>query len=261
MQTSSESPAAQPLKADLQAWIEDNDLGGEGTYWFLRWKRHPTRTQPDLILSFLTDLRHVIFCLPWDGNDPAASSRLRYEFDQIVERHGYVFKIVGNASGYFFKRTARHRSTKMSEANRLVCQLPNGVELTVCKTSKHFTVRYVERFLSQAMVYLKHQADNLKTALYTGPYGVTEMYGRTVAGRMQLSHMNAEPMPVPLWNQAVLAAYSRAHLVRQMLDDLPGWRKNVEEHDGFMREAVGMLDKPGGDLLAMAALIKRPPKT
>jgi hypothetical protein len=78
---------------------------------------------------------------------------------------------------------------------------------------------------------------------------------------MQLSRMNAEPMPVALWNQAVLAAYSRAHLVRQMLDDLPGWRKKVEEHDGFVREAVGMLDKPGGDLLAMAALIKRPPKT
>jgi hypothetical protein len=110
------------------------------------------------------------------------------------------------------------------------------------------------------MVYLKHQTKNLKPALYTGPYGATAIYGRKDMGRMQLSCPDSEPMAVTLWNEAVLAAYSRVHLVKQMLDELPVWRKNVEKDEGFVHEAVGMLNKPGGDLLAMAAMIKRPPR-
>jgi hypothetical protein len=42
-----------------------------------------------------------------------------------------------------------------------------------------------------------------------------------------------------------------------MLEQLPAYREAAEKEGGWMREVVGLLDKPGGLLQAFEAMMKR----
>ena len=145
----------------------------------------------------------------------------------------------------------------MKDSSVIFCNLRHGVKLTVWNTSKHMNIRAVGDFLAKALEHFKHHRDVLKTDRYTaGNYSGPAMAGRRVLGSIQLMCRNEEGLTAALWTDVVISAYSSVNTVEQMLEELPVWQKAVEKEDGYLREVVGMLEKPGGDLLAMAAMIK-----
>jgi hypothetical protein len=145
----------------------------------------------------------------------------------------------------------------MNASDALFCDLRHGIQLAIWNSSGHLTIREVEELLNGAMEYFKELSKNLKTALYTGgPYCVTAKKGQKILGKVQLSCSNTEGLTVTSWCESVIDAYVRANTVVQMLEALPQWQKDAESGGGYVRKVVGILDKPGGDLLALEMMIK-----
>jgi len=141
------------------------------------------------------------------------------------------------------------------------CDLPHGLRLKIWNTSGRLPVRLVTVFLARAMDDFSYEMDKAVSGVYDGGnYRSIVKDGQKVLGGLEVSYPNDEGrLPARLWHKAVVYAYTRANLVRKMAESRPMWEEmlSAEGREGFAREAVGMLDKRGGDLLAMAAMIKR----
>jgi hypothetical protein len=111
------------------------------------------------------------------------------------------------------------------------------------------------------MEHFKHHRDVLKTDRYKGkPFCQTFSSGRgKKAARLATMQLSCpEVLTAALWTDASISAYTAVNAVEQMVERLAMWREAVAR-DGqspFLREVVGMLDKPGGDLKAMEMMLK-----
>lgn len=149
----------------------------------------------------------------------------------------------------------------MAAQNELTYLLRHGIQLAVWNSSGRMTIKDLADFLAEAMRHFKNQRDDPKTGAYTGPpYRETAHAKQKILGTMQLSYP-AGPIEqfrtVALWTEAVIDAYSNANTVEQMLEQLPAYRQAADKEGGWIREVVGLLVKPGGDLQAMEVMMKR----
>jgi hypothetical protein len=76
----------------------------------------------------------------------------------------------------------------------------------------------------------------------------------------EASHPNKDGLSAALWGEAVIHAYSCANAIKHMRESLPDWQTADKRDSGEMVEVIKMLDKPGGDLLGFATMLKRAPR-
>ena len=149
----------------------------------------------------------------------------------------------------------------MKVSDGIFCDLRHGVKLEIYSEPGKLKVQMVGDFLAKAMEHFKHHRDVLKTDRYKGnPFCQTFSSGRgrkaTKLATMQLRC--PEVLTAALWTDATINAYTTVNTVEQMVEGLAMWREAVAR-DGqspFLREVVGVLDKPGGDLKAMEMILK-----
>jgi hypothetical protein len=89
------------------------------------------------------------------------------------------------------------------------------------------------------------------------PYRFSINAGRKRLARMVVCAPANGIVTASQWIRALVETYSVANTVEQILDDLPAFKKTAEEEGGHTAELVSMLDRPGGDLHAFSALLKR----
>jgi hypothetical protein len=154
----------------------------------------------------------------------------------------------------------------MKVSDGIFCDLRHGVRLEVYSEPGKLKIQMVGDFLAKAMEHFKHHRDVLKTDRYRGgPFCLTFSIGRgkkkEPLATMQLLHRLKDgepPLKAALWTDAVISAYSTVNSVEQMVERLATWQQAVAR-DGqspFLREVVGLLDKPGGELKAMEMMLK-----
>lgn len=143
-------------------------------------------------------------------------------------------------------------------SDNLIFVLPHGIQLTVWKNVGNLGIRDVAGFLAEALKYFKQYGAESGDGLYDeNGYCTTIKRARKNLGSIVLSRQDHTKLPVGLWREAVVEAYTNANSIEQMLDDLPTWRQATEQDGGRLREIVEMLDMPDGDLLAFAAMFER----
>jgi hypothetical protein len=149
----------------------------------------------------------------------------------------------------------------MKLADGIFCDLRHGVKLEIYQEPGKLKVQMVGDFLAKGIEHFKHHRDALKTGNYkANPFCLTFSSGR---GRntQRLATMQAvspSVLMVELWLDAVISGYTSVNSVEQMIERLDMWQKAVAApgESLFLREVVGLLDKPGGDLQAMQMMLK-----
>ena len=150
----------------------------------------------------------------------------------------------------------------MNIADGIFCDLRHGVKLEIYRESGRLKLQMVGDFLAKAIEHFKHHLHVLKTDRYTGnPFCQTFNKGRMKLGTMQLSYACKEgeqPLTAALWTDAVISAYTSVNEAEQIIEDLAAWKEAVvaDGQSPFLREVVGMLEKPDGALPAMQAMLK-----
>jgi hypothetical protein len=149
----------------------------------------------------------------------------------------------------------------MQVSDGIFCDLRHGVKLEVYREPGKLKVNMVGDFLAKAIEHFKHHRDVLKTDRYKGnPFCLTfsRGRGRKAARLATMQLICPEVLTAALWTDAVVSAYSEVNSVEQMIEDLPAWKQAVAEEGQsvFLREVVGLLDKPEGDLQAMQMMLK-----
>lgn len=141
------------------------------------------------------------------------------------------------------------------------CDLRHGVKLEIYREPGKLRVSMVGDFLAKAIEHFKHHRDVLGTDRYKGrPFCLTFSRGRgRKAERLATMQLICpEVLTAALWTDAVISAYTSVNLVEQMIEDLPAWKQAVakEGESVFLREVVGLLEKPGGELQAMQMMLR-----
>jgi hypothetical protein len=140
------------------------------------------------------------------------------------------------------------------------CELLHGVKLTIENPSKA-ALRSVADFLAQAMAHFKEHRDVQKTAEYSdGPYSGPLIKRRRWVGSCTLSHPGDERgtfLTAASWTDAVIKAYVNADTLQQMIANLPAYEKAAAQEGGWVRDVLALLDRPNGQLQALAAMILR----
>lgn len=193
--------------------------------------------------SLALELRATLVSLEVQGVDMG-----KVEVD--VNTEGRLAIVMGDGPG------AKKRPRR--DADELVYKLRHGIELTVWKRSEGLDIRIVADFLAQAMAHFKRHRDELKTGVYKGrPYGTDAKKGRKMVDGLQLACPVGQELTAAQWTEAIIDAYSSVNTVEQMMDDLPTWQQAVQREGSSLLDIVAMLGKPGGDLAAMDAMLKR----
>lgn len=146
----------------------------------------------------------------------------------------------------------------MTRPSSFVCRLRHGFQLQIVNRTNQLRIPQVTRFLAEAIEYYKNLPEHPEPDFNLN-YGDTEGVGRRLEYALLLSAPN-NPITPRECVEAVVDAYSQAHLVQQMVENRRPWDDDVERGESDLREVVAMLDQPGGDLLAMQELFRRPPR-
>lgn len=186
--------------------------------------------------------------------------QLRSKLAELTSQGADLSRVVVNIDGdgnLVITSGGRQQKAQSDTRDKVVCDLRHGVVLTIRATSERLGIREVAEFLSEAMQHFKLHRDTPKTGRYIDePYSVTVKDGEHPIGTLQLSCPIEEGVPAALWTDAVSDAYADANTVEQMLDDLSLWRQTVGAGNDHLREVLALLDKPRGDLLALAAMLE-----
>lgn len=146
-------------------------------------------------------------------------------------------------------------------------RLPNGIELSLTDIHEPIPARSVADFLADALNHFKRHRDVLKTVDYAkGPYsGATRARprGRALC-RMSVRNpgdREGRRLTAAQWVEAVIAAYTAANTVEQIVDQLDDYRAAVAREPGsWLADAVGLLDRPHGELLALRCVLEERPR-
>jgi hypothetical protein len=79
-----------------------------------------------------------------------------------------------------------------------------------------------------------------------------------VVARIALSCVAKVRATRAMWVEAVVHGFSYASAIEQLVEQKEDWRARVEREGGYMLELLGLVDQPGGDLLAFASYLQRP---
>jgi hypothetical protein len=88
-------PKVRAMQEELQQWMEKRDLADDAT-WYTGEEHYgdelPKRDEPAcLVLTYDGELYSVLYFRPPDHPAYPEYVKLREEFDEIVNRHGYWF--------------------------------------------------------------------------------------------------------------------------------------------------------------------------
>jgi hypothetical protein len=134
----------------------------------------------------------------------------------------------------------------------LICVLRHGIEFGIWNPSGKVTIRDVDSFLDYGTGHyggLKGMVKPLRFA--TSPM---DSDGNMYPGLVQLSP--PKRLPATSWVEAIEEALSAVKFVLQLSDGLPEDVEGSEVDDHSMPELKEMIKKPGGDLLAIFAVIR-----
>jgi hypothetical protein len=149
----------------------------------------------------------------------------------------------------------------MKVSDGIFCDLRHGVRLEVYSEPGKLKIQMVGDFLVEAMEHFKHHRDVLKVGPYKGrPFCLTFSNGRgRKAQRLATMQLSCPVvLTADLWVDSVISGYTSVNSVEQMVERLAMWQQAIAR-DGqslFLREVVGLLDKPGGDLRALQMMLK-----
>lgn len=137
------------------------------------------------------------------------------------------------------------------------CELKHGIRLSIDNAAKG-SLPGVADFLATAIGHFKKERDELKTQLYAGgPYRGYLVKGRRIIGNCTLSHpgdASGKYLTADEWTTSVINAYTNADTLQQMIQELQAYKAGAS---GWVSEVLELLDKPNGEFLALAAMIRR----
>jgi hypothetical protein len=148
----------------------------------------------------------------------------------------------------------------MAEAAVTICILPHGIELNITDTA-NLKISQVADFLADAMKHFKRHRDEMKTELYKdGPYAAMIERGPKALGRCQISNPGdpqGNLLTANQWTEAVIHAYSTSNTIEQMQQSIDAFYAQAKPGDS-VHEILELIGQRGGDLRALALMVKRP---
>jgi hypothetical protein len=138
------------------------------------------------------------------------------------------------------------------------CDIRHGLKLSLTQPVEPVPIRGLVNLLADAINYFKDQRDVRKVATYAaGPYSAQIEHNGVIFARLEISHPGDESknfISTAKWTDAVIDVFSVADTVQDLIRQKTAYRKaiaNTGEH-GWIREALNLIRKPGGDLQALA---------
>jgi hypothetical protein len=142
------------------------------------------------------------------------------------------------------------------------CELRHKLTLTLDQPVDHVPIYALVELLSNAVNYFKDQRDVRKVAVYTaGPYRAYIEHNGVIFARLEISHPpdeSANFLSTADWTDAVIDVFSVADTVQDLVRQKTAYRKAIATtgERGWVREALNLIPKPGGDLQALALKMK-----
>ena len=138
------------------------------------------------------------------------------------------------------------------------CDLRHGLRLTLAQLVQHVPIYALGDLLSDAIKYFKDQRGVRKVPIYSaGPYRAAVEHRGVTFAQLEISHPGDETedfLSTANWTDAVIDAFSVADTVQQKA----AYRKAIARtgERGWVRDALNLIGKPGGDLQVLALKMK-----
>jgi hypothetical protein len=133
--------------------------------------------------------------------------------------------------------------------------LGRGAQVTILNLSGSLTICDLAEPFAYFSKTIERQRDRLNSDKLCIPYHVNR--GRRTLGLVTLVAPVGCALTWEHWEDCLLQGHLTLNLVKSLIDGLPDWKGAAQNNDGFMREIILNLEKPGGDLHAFGKLLQR----